>query len=100
MPMDEAEPALEPVTQHFVDSLDGAPPIYTLSPADARAVLARAQSAPIGKPGAQIEDTAFPVGPTGSVPVRIVRPAGASEILPVVVYCHGGGWILGDRNTH
>jgi acetyl esterase len=98
--IDAAQPALEPVTQQFVDSLAGAPPIYTLSPADARSVLERAQSAPVGKPSAQIEDIAFPVGPTGSVPVRIVRPAGTAEVLPVVVYFHGGGWILGDRDTH
>ena len=101
MPMlDTPQPELEPHTQQFVDSLSGAPPIYTLSPAGARSVLARAQSAPVGKPSAQIEDTAFPVGPTGSVPIRIVRPSGTTEILPVVIYCHGGGWILGDRDTH
>jgi acetyl esterase len=100
MPIDAAQPTLELVTQQFVESLAGAPPIYSLAPADARSVLARAQSAPVGKPSAQIEDVAFPVGPTGSVPVRIVRPAGASDVLPVVVYCHGGGWILGDRDTH
>ena len=98
--LDTAEPELEPHTQQFVDSLSNAPPIYTLSPADARSVLARTQSAPVGKPRAQIEDTTFPVGPTGSVAVRFVRPADTTEILPVVVYCHGGGWILGDRDTH
>jgi acetyl esterase len=98
--IDAAQPALEPVTQQFVDSLAGAPPIYTLSPADARSVLERAQSTPVGKPSAQIEDIAFPVGPTGSVPVRIVRPAGTAEVLPVVLYFHGGGWVLGDRDTH
>src|SRR5262249_29162578 len=92
--------SLEPHTQHFVDALVGAPPIYTLSPGEARSVLTRAQSAPVGKPNAQIEDIAFPVGPNGSVPVRIVRPAGSVEVLPVVVYLHGGGWILGDRDTH
>ncbi|HEX3521935.1 MAG TPA: alpha/beta hydrolase fold domain-containing protein [Stellaceae bacterium] len=100
MPIDAGEAALEPHTQQFVDSLAGAPPIYTLSPADARSVLARAQSIPVGKPTAHIEDVTFPIGPTGSIPVRIVRPAGTAEILPVVVYFHGGGWILGDRNTH
>jgi len=100
MPIDATQPALEPHTQQFVDGLAGAPPIYTLSPADARAVLERAQSARVGKPSAQIEDIAFPVGPTGSVPVRIVRPAGTAEVLPVVLYFHGGGWILGDRDTH
>ncbi len=62
--------------------------------------MVRAQSIPVGKPSAQIEDIAFPVGPTGSVPVRIVRPAGAVGALPAVVYFHGGGWILGDRDTH
>jgi acetyl esterase len=34
------------------------------------------------------------------VPIRIVRPAGTAEVLPVVMYFHGGGWILGDRDTH
>jgi acetyl esterase len=63
-------------------------------------VLTRAQSILVGKPSAQIEDMALPVGPTGSVPIRVVRPVGASEILPVVMYFHGGGWILGDRDTH
>jgi acetyl esterase len=71
-----------------------------LSPADARSVLVQVQSIPVGKPSAKIEDIAFPVGPTGSVPVRIVRPAGTADVLPAVIYIHGGGWILGDRNTH
>jgi acetyl esterase len=100
MSIDAGEGALEPHTEQFVDSLAGAPPIYTLSPADARSVLAQAQSIPVGKPTAQIEDVTFPVGPTGSIPVRIVRPAGSTEVLPVVVYFHGGGWVLGDRETH
>jgi acetyl esterase len=100
MSIDNGETILECHTQQFVESLAGAPPIYTLSAADARAVLTRAQSIPVGKPGTQIEDLTFPVGPTGSVPVRIFRPAAAPAVLPVVVYFHGGGWILGDRETH
>ena len=97
---DTDQPTLELHTQQFVDSLAGAPPIYSLSPADARSVLARAQSMPVGKPTAQIEDVTFPVGPSGSILVRIVRPAGTVDVLPVVVYLHGGGWVLGDRGTH
>jgi acetyl esterase len=31
---------------------------------------------------------------------RPSRPVGAAEVLPVVMYFHGGGWILGDRDTH
>ena len=95
-----AQPTLEIHTQEFVDSLAGAPPIYTLSLADARSVLAQAQSIPVGKPSAQTEDIALPVGPTGSVPIRVIRPVGATEVLPVVMYFHGGGWVLGDRDTH
>jgi acetyl esterase len=100
MTIDASPPTLELHTRQFVDSLAGAPPIYTLSPVDARSVLVRAQSIPVGKPSAKTEDIAFPVGPTGSMPVRIVRPAGTVDILPAVIYIHGGGWILGDRNTH
>jgi acetyl esterase len=100
MPTDRTQPALELHTQQFVDGLAGALPIHTLSPIDARTVLERVQSAPVGKPSAQIEDIAFPVGPTGSVPLRIVRPVGTTEVLPVVLYFHGGGWILGGRDTH
>ena len=92
---------LEPVIQRFVDALaaTGEPPVYTLSPADARATLTSAQSVPIGKPNARMEDATFPVGPKGSLRVRIVRPNDDKKILPVVMYFHGGGWVLGDANT-
>ena len=36
----------------------------------------------------------------GDVPVRIVKPVGTSGPLPVIVYMHGGGWILGNAGTH
>jgi acetyl esterase len=100
MTSDADQPTLELHTQQFVDGLAGAPPIYSLSPDQARSVLVQVQSIPVGKPSAKIEDTAFPVGPTGSVPVRIVRPACTVDVLPAVIYIHGGGWILADRNTH
>jgi acetyl esterase len=100
MSMAMAQPTLELHTQEFVDSLAGAPPIYSLSPADARSILVRAQSIPVGKPSAQVQDITLPVGPTGSVPIRVIRPVGAVEVLPVVMYFHGGGWVLGDRGTH
>jgi acetyl esterase len=97
-----AAPVLEPTTQQFIDALAaaGGPPIYSLSPAAARDVLAGAQAQPVAKLPASIDDTTFPVGPTGSVRIRIVRPQGASGALPVVMHFHGGGWILGDRETH
>ncbi|SCF74436.1 alpha/beta hydrolase fold [Streptomyces sp. DconLS] len=39
-------------------------------------------------------------GPTGSVRARIVRPAGASGSLPVILYLHGAGWVFGTAHTH
>jgi acetyl esterase len=93
-------PMLEPVTQQFIDGLASAPAIHTLSPGDARSVLVALQSAPVGQPGVQVEDLVFPVGPTGSVPARTVRPAGTSEPFPAIMYFHGGSWILRNRATH
>jgi len=97
-----AAPVLEPTTQKFIDGLAaaGGPPIYTLSPEAARKVLADAQAGPVKKLPAKVGDVTFPVGPTGSVRIRVVRPEHAKGVLPVVVYVHGGGWILGDEETH
>ena len=95
-------PFLEPVTQQFVDALAvaGGPPIYALSPANARKVLTDVQATEVGKPAARLKDMIFPVSPTESVRIRVVRPEGVNEALPVVMYVHGGGWILGDTSTH
>jgi acetyl esterase len=41
-------------------------------------------------------------GPAGDIPLRLYRPAGsrATDALPVLVYYHGGGWVIGDLETH
>lgn len=93
--------ALEPTTQAFIDSLTG-PPLSQLSPADAHKVLTDLQSQPVELQDAQIEDTVWPVGPTGETRIRIVRPAAAAatDVLPAILYTHGGGWVLGDKITH
>jgi len=94
---------LEPKTQAFVDALaaQGGKPIYQLSYADARKGLEDLQaSASVSKLPADVEDRMFPVGPTGQIPVTIYRPKGSNGSLPVVVYYHGGGWVLGSKNTH
>ncbi len=93
---------LEPAAQAFLDVLaaKGGPPIYTLSVADARAVLSGAQAGPIAKLPADVKDRVIPVGPKGRVAIRVVRPKGRRGALPAVIYFHGGGWVLGDAKTH
>jgi acetyl esterase len=93
---------LEPKTQAFIDALSaqGGKPIYELSYGDARKVLEDAQAGKVTTLPADIEDKILPVGPTGQVSVRIYRPKGAKGPLPVVMYFHGGGWVLGSKNTH
>lgn len=91
---------LEPATQAFIDSLAGSKPIYTLTPDGARKVLHDAQSGPAALPKVSIEDKVLPVGPKGQTRVRVVRPDGATGTLPVLVYFHGAGWVMGDTTTH
>lgn len=94
---------IEPKTQAWLDALAAAdsPPLYELSPRDAREVLRSVQtSVEVAQPAADIEDLVIPGGPTGEVEVRIVRPRDIGSLLPVIVHSHGGGWILGDKDTH
>ncbi len=93
---------LEPLAQAFADALAaaGGPPLYTLSPEDARAVLDTAQAGPVALAPAEVEEHAIPGGPGGEVAVTVVRPLGAVGAPPVVVYVHGGGWVLGNYGTH
>ena len=95
-----AGPVLDPAAQAFADAAAAGSPIYALPYADARKVLDTVQADPIPVRGARIEDAVWPVGPTGKVRVRIVRPEGVDGPLPVVLYFHGGGWVMGGPNTH
>ena len=78
------QPILEPKTQAFIDALQkaGGPPLYTLSPAEAHQVLTDLQSQPVDKLPADIEDTTFPVGPTGSTRIRISVPRECGKPFP------------------
>lgn len=93
---------VEPNTQRFLEALRalGGPRIHELSPGDARRFFATTQAVNVSRPPTDIDDRTIPGGPTGTVSVRVVRPQGHPEPLPVVLYFHGGGWMLGDRDTH
>jgi acetyl esterase len=92
---------VDPQVRMILDQMEaqGAPPISELTPAEARAAMANL--AALGKypdERAPTEDRTIP-GPGGGIPVRIYRPN--SDIpLPVVVFMHGGGWVIGNVDTH
>ena len=90
---------LERASQEFVDATASPPFIYELTPADARKVLDDVQAAPIDK--LDVDDRWITVpAEVGDVRVRIVRPPNAAGPLPVILYMHGGGWVLGNADTH
>lgn len=93
---------IEPTTRAFLDRINASkgPQIYEMSPEDARAVLSQLQKTRVSSPPTDMEDRTVPGGPQGEIPIRIVRLKGSAGALPVILYCHGGGWVLGDRNTH
>ncbi|WP_176014014.1 alpha/beta hydrolase [Victivallis sp. Marseille-Q1083] len=95
-------PWLTVETQQFIDALNAnpGPPLYTLTPEGARQVLSEAQAIPVASPAAEVADLVLPVGPTGKVEVRLVRPEGAAANLPALFYFHGGGWVMGNKDTH
>lgn len=93
---------LEPAAQALADALAAAsaPPLYTLSPEEARAVLDKAQGGDVTMPPAVVEPHTIPGGPDGEISIIVVRPWDRNGSLPAVVYTHGGGWVLGNFATH
>ena len=92
---------LDPQVRTFLDQLElaGVPPMSEQTPEEARARFAMlvAVAGPAEEP-VPTEDRFVP-GPAGDIPIRIYRPP-APKPLPVVVYFHGGGFVIGDIATH
>ncbi len=94
---------LDPQAQWVIDLAEksGQPPLDKLTPEEAkkayedRATKLTFKDVPIGR---SIDlDIA---GPNGAIPLRIYQPTGMTGVLPTVVYYHGGGWVIGSRDTH
>jgi acetyl esterase len=97
-----AVPNLEKGTEAFIKevSAQGGKPLYKLTPNEARAVLEKVQSGPVKKLAVKIEDRKIPTGQKNEVSIRIIRPENGHEPLPVIMFFHGAGWILGSAATH
>ncbi|MFK0043596.1 alpha/beta hydrolase [Streptomyces sp. NPDC090741] len=95
-----APPVLEPAATALAEATAKPPFLFQLPPAEGRKAVDDIQSGEIAEPEVHEEWVTVPGGPTGEVKTRIVRPAGASGALPVIVYIHGAGWVFGNAHTH
>ncbi|HYP83535.1 alpha/beta hydrolase [Variovorax sp.] len=95
---------LHPQARALIDLMAarGVPPTHTLTPEEARRLYRerRVFTQPEPPPLARVEDLAAP-GPGGAIPLRLYAPVPREAgPLPVLVYYHGGGWVIGDLDTH
>lgn len=89
-------------TQAFLDVLNAGTgkPMEQMTPAEARAVLVGAQAGvKLSLPKADVSQKTIQVDGQ-PLNLTIVRPAGVKGELPVFMFFHGGGWVLGDFPTH
>ncbi|WP_353940792.1 alpha/beta hydrolase [Streptomyces sp. HUAS MG91] len=93
----EARPLVDAMTAAFPD-LGGT----VTDAAEARRILAAAPASPFPAPAVgAVEDREIPGAADGPpIPVRIYRPEDAAGPVPVVVFFHGGGWVICDLDSH
>jgi acetyl esterase len=94
-----SEHVLEVAAQGIADATSSPPFLYELGPEGARKVLDDIQAGPVAMPDVDERWITVPAE-VGVVRVRVVKPVGASGLLPTVLYVHGGGWVLGNAGTH
>ncbi|MGW6273401.1 MULTISPECIES: alpha/beta hydrolase [unclassified Streptomyces] len=93
-------PVLEPAAAAFAEATARPPFLFDLAPEEGRKAVDEVQSGPVELPEVDEEWVTVEGGPTGTVRARIVRPAGVSGPLPVILYIHGAGWVFGNAHTH
>jgi acetyl esterase len=94
--------ALDPQVQAVIDLVikSGRPAYHTLSPKDARQLFR--ETRPASTPTPPEIGSVRNLTTDGGIPLRVYRPAGVPDAtrLPAYVYFHGGGWVIGDLETH
>lgn len=92
--------SLEKSALEFSIANEEEPFIYQLPVDEARALLEQVQDSPVEKLAADIHDEGWDLGEHGKINVRTVKPTNSTEKLPVILYIHGAGWVLGSAHTH
>ena len=95
---------LDPLVKAFLDQMKavGGPKMSEMTPAAARETFAQMMQlvGPRDVPVGKTENRMIP-GPAGEIPVRIYTPVGGNnELMPALVYYHGGGFVIGNLDTH
>ncbi len=96
---------LDPDAQLVIDMIRaaGRPPFETLTPAEARQTYSNSRKVlqPPPQDVAETRDLTVP-GPASDIALRTYRGLGTdpAEKLPALIYFHGGGWLLGDLESH
>jgi acetyl esterase len=91
--------SLHPTIAGWLEMMKNLPQIHTLPVAEARAGMAAARAlAPPPPAVGHVAERGVP-GPAGEIPVRLYTPFGVGP-FPLTVYFHGGGFVIGDLDTH
>ena len=79
---------------------EGFPAMETMSAPEARVMIVRRRRPVLNVDDVASADDRMIPGPPGDVPVRIYRPHGDSGPRPAVMFCHGGGFVVCDLDSH
>lgn len=92
-------PNLSSKTEEFITSVEemDTEPLYKMTPEKARQFLNKLQEKTHKEIEADVIDTNIFTETADNVDIRVVRPKGNNEKLPVIIYVHGGGWVLGGK---
>jgi acetyl esterase/lipase len=91
---------LDPRIQFLAAQARGAPPLQTLSPAEARRASREGLALVAGQPERDVAVENLTIeGPNGPIPLRAYRPAQQDPAAPLMVWAHMGGGVIGDLET-
>lgn len=96
------KPHLIKIVDEFVKHISkgGGKQLYEMTPQEARKVLLSVQVSNEDKLKVSIDKIAVPLENGREMSVEIVKPDDVNDVLPVIFYIHGGGWVMGDEITH
>ncbi|MDO1451117.1 alpha/beta hydrolase [Rhodocytophaga aerolata] len=104
-------PTIDPQMQAIIEELDsfGTPPLHELTPGQAREAptptdavksLIKEKGLPLTQPDLLIDHKVIPGPSPQGVLVRIYTPKKGAGPFPVIVYYHGGGWVIANLDTY